>query len=493
MLSRPALFISFILLVFYGYFFPRWADWNENSHLDQTLAIVDHGTLDIDAYHENTGDLAYYNGHYYSEKAPGLAILAVPVYWTFKVVAAGPLNTIVASRVASNAAFAETLNASGTGRLTDKVNFFLALVFVTFFVVAVPSALLGAAFYGVLGAFSSNTAHKVALTLAYGLATPAVAYASNFYSHQLSAALLFGAFYLLFQNGRALGRSGPRAAALLVLAGLLLGFAVITEYPTAIVAAGLGVYAWFQIRSRQYASLMGGALLPLTLHVVYTTSIYGSPFAIGYGHVDTFKSVQSVGVLGVHLPSLEALWGITFSPYRGLFFLSPFLLLGLIGLPLWGKEGHNRRELLLFTWTILSYLIFVSSYEAWSGGFAVGPRHLVPMLPFLALPIILCWNRRRSPWLQLVAWLAVAWSAVATWAETIGGQMFPQFQGAPLWEYSVPSLAAGDIARNAGMIFGLAHWSSLVPLTVLGAIAVALALRGHDRTTPAAVALANRT
>jgi hypothetical protein len=35
--------------------------------------------LSIDSYHVNTGDKAFFNGHYYSDKAPGTAFLASPV------------------------------------------------------------------------------------------------------------------------------------------------------------------------------------------------------------------------------------------------------------------------------------------------------------------------------------------------------------------------------------------------------------------------------
>ena len=40
--------LSLLLLLCYGYFFPRWADWNQNSRLDVVLAIVDEGTLSTD-------------------------------------------------------------------------------------------------------------------------------------------------------------------------------------------------------------------------------------------------------------------------------------------------------------------------------------------------------------------------------------------------------------------------------------------------------------
>src|SRR5689334_21137992 len=62
------------------YFFPRWSDWNQNSRLRVELVVVDKGTTAIDDYVSYTGDYAYYNGRYYSDKAPGLALLGIPIY-----------------------------------------------------------------------------------------------------------------------------------------------------------------------------------------------------------------------------------------------------------------------------------------------------------------------------------------------------------------------------------------------------------------------------
>ncbi|HQH36609.1 MAG TPA: hypothetical protein PLS77_12975, partial [Anaerolineaceae bacterium] len=72
--------IFLLLLICYTYFLPRWADWSQNARLDLTLAFVDEKTLSIDNYYQNTGDFAYFEGHYYLDKAPGPSFLAVPVY-----------------------------------------------------------------------------------------------------------------------------------------------------------------------------------------------------------------------------------------------------------------------------------------------------------------------------------------------------------------------------------------------------------------------------
>ena len=59
--------------------------WNQTSHYDLVRAL-DHGRTTIDAYQENTGDKAFYKGHWYSARAPGLALYALPFYDGLKAV-----------------------------------------------------------------------------------------------------------------------------------------------------------------------------------------------------------------------------------------------------------------------------------------------------------------------------------------------------------------------------------------------------------------------
>src|SRR5207249_4759356 len=74
-----AIVVAVALLSSYAYFY-HGGGWNENSRFDLTRAIVEHHTLRIDAYHQNTGDKAFFDGHYYSDKAPGLSLAAVLVW-----------------------------------------------------------------------------------------------------------------------------------------------------------------------------------------------------------------------------------------------------------------------------------------------------------------------------------------------------------------------------------------------------------------------------
>src|SRR5919202_2991899 len=78
--SRSREIILVLLLCLCYSLFRQIPAWNEYSRYDMVLALVDHHTTQIDRYHENTGDEAFFNGHYYSDKAPGSSLLAVPTY-----------------------------------------------------------------------------------------------------------------------------------------------------------------------------------------------------------------------------------------------------------------------------------------------------------------------------------------------------------------------------------------------------------------------------
>ncbi len=53
--------------------------WNQTSHYDLTRSLNVERT-NIDAFQENTGDKVFYKGHWYSARAPGLALFVLPFY-----------------------------------------------------------------------------------------------------------------------------------------------------------------------------------------------------------------------------------------------------------------------------------------------------------------------------------------------------------------------------------------------------------------------------
>jgi len=484
--NKDSVYLFLVLLLCYAYFFPRWGDWNQNSRLDLAMAIVEDHTLHIDAYVENTGDYALYEGHSYSDKAPGTSFLGVPVYAAFRsVVRALHLEPVMA-RVASDTAIATTIAGESPASLRHKGYQAAALYCLMIFSSALPSAMLGVLLYHLLRTIDASRPHCLAVTLLYGLGTGAFPYANAFLGHQLAAALLFAAFYILF-------RLNPEAPIRLRLGlvGGLLGYAVITEYPAILVVLPLLAYAGFRLRARP-ASLLWialGAAPSLGLLAWYDYAIYGTVLPVGYRYSALWQAEHSTGLLSLTYPKPNVVWQLLFGTYRGLFSLSPALLLTVPGFVYLWRERHNRAEGLASLAAVLAFLAFNSSSCMWWGGFAVGPRYLLPALPFLVWPIIYYLKHQRSRGGMIFA-IAAVLSVGSVWAQTLGGRTFPRYERVPLVEFSLPNLLRGNLARNLGMLVGLSGWASLLPwllaLAVLGrrlwqSIGGAIARPGEER------------
>jgi hypothetical protein len=400
-----ALHLFFLALVVYAWFF-QGGGFNQNVNLDLTRAIVERGTIRVDAYRENTGDLSLYRGHFYSNKAPGLSLLAVVPYFA--------IDRAVGLAGLERDAFVRTLAAYGT-------------------TVAV-SGLFGALIPALLflhvrdGGASRRAAAASALIAAF--ATPLFAYSTMLFAHVPSAALSLAGFHLLFR------REAPARPA---AAGLLLGAATVVNYlcgPLAVIFAAVFLFRrarWW----RDALAIATGALGPALLLGWYHQRAFGSPFATPIDTTNPAFISESAWLGIVRLPRLDALWGITVSPYRGLFFMAPILLFAFWGGAMLAREGR-RREAAAIGGGAFFLLLFNASFNGWHGGYTIGPRYLLPLVPLLAIAAVPALGR--AP--RIAAFLA-AISLAFNFAATAVDPQPPETLRNPLFEYSLPSLLTG--------------------------------------------------
>jgi 4-amino-4-deoxy-L-arabinose transferase-like glycosyltransferase len=393
--------------------------WNADTRIFLAASIVDQGQLSIDPYEQFTGDKAAYNGHYYSDKAPGSSLLAVPVYLFVKL-------TLYQGKTS----YLHLLDVSDAKR-TD----FLARYLMTLLLVGLPSAFLGALLFCFLASLGLGLRGRMLLIAGYGLGTMSFAFSTVFFGHQIAALLLFAAFYLLFSL-----RQGRISRWHYLTAGLLASYAIITEYPTALIVGCLTLYVLYHARSWYSLLLFIGGMLPsLGIAAVYNTLCFGGPFNQGYANLagpEAFRVGQAQGLFGVTAPHLDALWQTTFGPYRGLFLLSPFLLLAFPGFWLLFRQRIWRSETVLWLSIVAVYFLFAISYYAWDGGYSLGPRHFIPALPFLVLPIASVLKRRG--WVRNLSVTLIGLSIViVTLATAVYPLNDPRFD-APLTERVLP-------------------------------------------------------
>ncbi len=284
---RRDAWIIFCLLVFFYAYFYQDGGFNGNSRFGLIFAIVQEGNLYIDTFHNRegteTGDKAYYDGHYYSDKAIGPSLVGTVFY--------APLY--------------------GVKLLTGRLSQSTAKIILTFLVIGLPSALAGTLMYLFCVYISQSRLQAFLVTLAITLGTLYFPYSIVFFSHAFSSALLFSVFVLIFflKEMPELWKSWY-----LCLIGWLLGWALISEYPTALIILALISYYLFVIwRNRDFHRLRSiilpllGGLIPVFLQLLYNKLIFDNFFSIGYAnlHDQGFLADMQQGVMGIGAPNLS--------------------------------------------------------------------------------------------------------------------------------------------------------------------------------------------
>jgi hypothetical protein len=460
-----AVTLFFSLILTFSLFLQDAKNDNVVSRETLALSIVQEGKLSIDRYQEFTIDKAYFLGRFYSDKAPGMAILAIPAV--------------------AGAHFAlKTLGRDGPviekGELTRYFSFY---VYVS---TLLTSGLVTAAAAAVL----HLTARHLGATqvgalfgaLSYSLATPAFGWATAFFGHATAGACLFLAFAAILALKRDTSGS-RRLLALGCCAGGFLGVAIIVEFtvvPAAAVIALYGLRTAMDLARDKRWRVLGSAMvcgatmiIPLGL---YNYLAFGSPLHLGYQSVVGFPEMKQ-GFVGLGAPKLDVLWQILFGQYRGLFTISPILLLSF-----WSTVDTWRKGLLgggLFICIVAiatSFLLINSSYYFWDGGWSTGPRFLTPMIALLCLPLALQWSSvgRIFRGILIVSFMFSA--AISLAATSVTMMVHAEFKS-PLTEFIIPKFLSGDWSSAVLRVTRWPTWTATIPLIVIWALAAVIGKR----------------
>src|SRR6185312_9896106 len=106
---------------------------------------------------------------------------------------------------------------------------------------------------------------------------------------------------------------------------------------------------------------------------------------------------------------------------RGLLLTSPIVLVGVAAAVIVAvRRPAHRRESIVALVVFALYLALVSG---WSGTPLLedpGPRYMIAAIPFVAVPLALCWRRLRLPATFAALWGAGLMIAAATTFELVG-------------------------------------------------------------------------
>jgi hypothetical protein len=422
--------------------------WNQTSHYDLIRSLSQDRTT-IDQYQENTGDKAYYKGHWYSARAPGLALFSLPFY--------DALNVVDAESWTDR-------HVAPPNHPGDEMIYLVGL-----WAAVLPGLILLLLVWRLAERIEPGYGAATAVIL--GLGTMTLPLSTLVFSHVFCACLGFAAFVLMWRE-----REGPPNPWYLGVAGLLMGYAGSSEYPMFFAAVVLGLYLLSRrdslsprgVLSRAGPYVLGGliGIVPLALYNHYA---FHSWTHLAYSNIPR----QQQGFFGIGLPSLRVLATLLLDS-RGLLTISPVLIMGAIGTWMLYKRGKHA-EALTIGGICLCYVGYNSGYYLPFGGGFMGPRFLMTLLPFIALPIGIALKRYPGPTIAL-AGVSLTTTIIATTTHPLIGY---ETETVTWMRYVREGLFQPTIASAYGLGRG---WGGIWPFFLAAGAAVVLATLATART-----------
>jgi hypothetical protein len=437
---RSRLVIFLALFASYLYFTPVIDNDNVITRIGLSISIVVDRVLSINQFAPYTVDRAIVSGRVYSDKAPGLSFMAIP-----------PTAVTLAAARLFDIPFVFFTGPETTTTLFDVIVGLSTAVTSGMFTALAAASVLSTACL-----LTGRLDGALFAALCFGLGTIAWGWATAFFGHATAGACLFLAYSGIVRCTV----NAPRPAhplAVGVYVGALLGWAFVVEFTTAPAVLVLAAFAfWTGLRCNapeRCRLLVGGsaaAFLGTSPLWIHNALAFGSPLQLGYQSVVGFPGMQQ-GLFGISIPRLSVGFELLLGQHRGIFWVSPVLLVTPIALAAWLRSGEFRRCLLPLIGVIGAYLAINAGYHYWDGGMSTGPRHLVPVLPFVSLPLAFLWVRSSRRWkypLAALALLSILISLVCVSVDVTA----PEYERSPLFDYLLPSFMNGTSRALLGRI-----------------------------------------
>lgn len=427
-------------------------DPSQSARIGLTFSIVERGEFNIDRFvaEGRTVDWARSGGHYYSNKAPGPALLAVPLYF-------------VQNRIQ------RALGVADDHPRARRFAMYVANVATSI----LPTLLALPLLFTMLGRrMGLSPGWAFALCGTWAVGSLALPYSVMFFGHQSAAAFFTIGMCLTVLE---LEREGPPRPSVIALAGLAMGLAAISEYLAIVLVGVWTVYlVWrTQLAPRVLAAWAAGGAGPLAVVMVYHALCFGSPFTTAYS--PSVLNPRFVPIVTWELPSVDRLLDVTVRPWRGMFYATPVFALLLVGLERLRGERRGKPELIAAATGVLLYFGLIAAFPAAFGGACIGPRYFTPAL-LMALLLVAAGARTVPLLFATLAALSTLLMFVATLTEPLPDEanmdpfrdvLFPMLARSDpnfmrnIFTYALGTSLPGALLAYLALWAGLAVWLRL--------------------------------
>ncbi len=330
------------------------------------------------------------DGKLYGVVAPGESLAAVPFIWLGRALNDTGWYAASGSYVPPSHFVGDGLVAFMRGVKPSNPEMH-ALRFVASFLNVVVTAIGVVLFWLCAERLTRCSIAASAVSVLYAFGTLAWPYAGTFFSEPLATLFVLLSFYGLLRTDPRLLRDKENVSIRhAYLAGLSLGAAVATHITAILFLPFFLAYAAassVQIGKKGHAPVrvlvgfIGGCAVPLALLGYYNAARFGNP-------LETGRTVDPDAALRFGYARFTAPWrglyGLLLSSGKGLFLYSPAVLLGVLGWPALYRRYPALS--LALAGAAVTRVVFIAAFTGWHGGFCLGPRYLVPLLPFLLFP-----------------------------------------------------------------------------------------------------------
>lgn len=253
---------------------------------------------------------------------------------------------------------------------------------ITMLTTATASALAVVGFYRAVIALGTPAQPALWLSLLLGGASVLWTFGTSFFTESWQAATLIWAAALLIE-ARTDARphvKGALAAALLMLTGLTKVTALVFA-PAFVIAVMADTSVAMKRRIQVAAALSFGIFAATVAHLGWNQFRFGSPFDFGYDWSETIPVMPPRAFSPLDVP--RGLLVLLATPGKSIFLWAPILVLAMLSIRDEWKRDRGLHAGIAAAFVV--GMIFYAAYLFPEGGYAHGPRHLVPIVPLVAL------------------------------------------------------------------------------------------------------------